>query len=51
MVSPSQDVVDLEHLNFTWQPDDKFDCILLSVIYICLLAVGGQARGKPRLPT
>jgi hypothetical protein len=38
-------------LNFTCQPDGNKNCMFLSVIHVCLAAVGGQARGKTRLPT
>jgi hypothetical protein len=37
------------HPNFTCQSDDISNFIFSSVIHICLLAIGGQARGKPCL--
>jgi hypothetical protein len=43
--------MDIYQLNFICQPDGNTNFMFKLVIHICLAAVGGQARGKTRLPT
>jgi hypothetical protein len=37
-------------MSFSCKPNDKSNYIISSVLHICFPALGGQTRGKQRIP-